>query len=213
MGCTHGKMWTQEKITAEIISAMNKLEIDRMPTVSELKNINMNGLSCAISKSHGFEWWAEALKLPVKTSETGLGKKYEKIFADIVYEKLQYETQQMSMRFPYDVLVEDLVKVDVKCGFAYTNSNVCSFYTFNLETTNRKSDFLVCFCLNKDKSIHKTYVIPAIVMQGKSQLSVGIVASKYDKCIDRYDLITDYLNLYQGKLKELAYTQATNAIR
>lgn len=204
MGYTHGKMWTQNKIAAEIMTAKNKLEIKRMPTVSELKNINMGDLSNAIAKSNGFKWWAEALNLPVKNSETGLGKKYEKIFADFIYKKLKYNSQQMSMKFPYDVLIEGLVKVDVKCGYVYTNSRVGSFYTFNLETANRKSDFLACYCLNKDKSIHKTYIIPAIVMQGKTQLSVGIVTSKYDKFIDRYDLISDYLNFYQDKLKELA---------
>ena len=203
MGYTHGKKWTQNEIMAEIMTAKNKLEIKRMPSASELKNINMGGLVNAISKSHGFEWWANALKLPMKSSETGLGKKYEKLFTNIIYKKLKYNSQQMSTKFPYDVLVEDLVKVDVKCGYVYTNKKTGSFYTFNLETSNRKSDCLACFCLNEDKTIHKTYIIPSIIMQGKSQLSVGIIASKYDKFIDRYDLISDYLNFYQSKLKEL----------
>ena len=78
MGYTHGKKWTQNEIMAEIMTAKNKLEIKRMPSVSELKNINMGGLVNAISKSHGFEWWANALKLPMKSSETGLGKKNKK---------------------------------------------------------------------------------------------------------------------------------------
>ena len=146
MGYTHGKKWTQNKIMTEIMDAMRKLEIERMPTVSELKNINMGGLSNAISKSHGFEWWAEALKLPTRASKTGLGKKYEKIFANIVYKKLKCKSQQMSTKFPYDVLVEELVKVDVKCGFAYANGKAGTFYTFNLENSNMRSDFLACFC-------------------------------------------------------------------
>ena len=203
MGYSHGKRWTQGEIKTGIISAMQKLEIERMPTTSELKNMHMGGLAIAISKYHGFEWWAEALMLPIKTSATGIGKKYEKKFADILYKKFRYQSQQMSTKFPYDILVEDLVKVDVKCGFAYTNSKTGTFYTFNLETVNMRSDFLACFCLKADKTIHKIYIIPAIVMQGKSQLSVGVISSKYDKFIERYDLISDYLQFFQEKLKEL----------
>ena len=203
MGYTHGTKWSEELIERELKKVMSMLDIKRMPSNRELTKIGRYDLSNGISRSHGFYGWANKLGLKIKDSETKMGRYYETVFDEKMANEYGYETEEMTVRFPYDRLVEGLVKVDIKSGFKVKTKD-SYYYTFNLETANRKSDILVCYCISEQKEIAKAYIIPSIVMQGKKQLSVGIAKSKYDKFIDRYDLISEYLKFYRAKLKELA---------
>lgn len=196
MGYSHGKKWSDEMVEGELKKTMEMLDIARMPSNQELTNIGRRDLSNGISRSHGFYGWANKLGLEIKDSETKMGRRYETIFDEKMINEYGYETEEMSVRFPYDRLVEGLVKVDIKSGFKVKTKNT-HYYTFNLETVNRKSDILVCYCVSEEKEIAKVYVIPSVIMQGKKQLSVGVGTSKYDRFIGRYDLIGEYLAFYR----------------
>lgn len=63
------------------------------------------------------------------------------------------------------------------------------YYTFNLEKAKQTCDVYVAVALDANDNINKIYIIPASVMSGKTQLSIGINSSRYDKYIDRWDLI------------------------
>ena len=193
--------WTDESIKSSILEFVKQYELNRMPSVSELRNNNKGDLAVAISKRGGFFAWAEKLNLSVKKSETELGKSFENLFREQVSQEVKLNSAQMPMKFPYDVLIEGCVKVDVKCGFLYKGKEG-RYYTFNLEQENRKSDLLACYCLKEDKSVHKLYIIPSILLQGKKQLSIGEVKSIYDKYLNGYHLILKYLNFYNEIRKE-----------
>jgi hypothetical protein len=193
MGYSHGKLWSDVKLKEEILKVINILNINRMPTVTELKNINKGGLACAIGKHGGYEHWGNMLNLGHKKSETGLGLYYEKYFMSHV----NYNCEKMSTKFPYDILVEKCVKIDVKCGFLY-HGKQGNFYTFNLENKNARCDLYSCFCLNKDGDITKKYIIPAIIMQDKTQISIGEFNSKYDTYKNNFNLLQEYINFYNG---------------
>lgn len=194
--------WTEETIETEIKTYVKKYETNRMPTASELRKNLRGDLVNAIAKNGGFENWAQRLKLNIKSSETSLGESFEKYFRKSVKEILGLNSQQMPIKFPYDVLIDGCIKVDVKCGFLY-KGKAGSFYTFNLEQTNRKSDLLACYCLNDDKSVKKLYVIPSVLLQGHKQLSVGQHKSIYDKYLNAYYLILKYLKFYNEIRKAL----------
>ena len=72
------------------------------------------------------------------------------------------------------------------------------YYSFNLEKSNPTCDRFVVFCLNKDKSIHKTYIIPSSVLYGKTQLSLGVNSSIYDKFLDKWQIFNDYNTFYNS---------------
>ncbi len=183
MGHSHGIKWTDEMVKKEIRKVMESLNIDRMPSRKEIELVTQNSsLTNKISKSGGFYHWAERLGLGIKSSETSLAIIKEKEIAEYITERLGWETELTPLKFPYDILVGGVVKIDVKFsnGYDYGNGR---YFSFNLEYTMPKCDVLVLVC-----SKEKTLVIPAHVFLGKNQVSIGN-ESKYDKYQDRWDII------------------------
>ena len=197
MGYSHGNKWTDEKIEDCIREIMVKNKLSTMPSTPTMSDFyKSHGLANAISKRGGFRYWANKLNIEMGKSCTNLGQKYESVLEEFLITKLDCECVQMTSQFPYDLLVNGCIKIDVKCGFKVgTNKD---YYSFNLEKKNTTCDLFVCYCLNDDESILKTYVIPSIVMQGKSQLSVGINSSRYDKYLDKWDNLYKYNNFYKS---------------
>lgn len=168
---------------------MKKLEIKRMPSRSECDAVlGDTCLSNKIAKTGGFYKWADDLGLDVKTSETKIGIKYEKEICKKISEK--YFAELTPVKFPYDILVEKSVKVDVKFSNLYTHSNG-RFYTCNLEYKFPKMDILIFVCEDV-----KTLIIPAHELYGIKQLSIGKI-SRYDKYIDRWDILENFVNFYK----------------
>lgn len=180
--------WSDEKTKEAILKVKDFLELDRMPTRAEIENFYQdNRLSCRISKTGGFYHWAKILGLEVKQSETGLGILMERYARNELLEK-GYECELTSTKFPYDLLVNGRVKIDVKTG-RKTRTHGYGFYSFSLEKKQQTCDLYIVYCLGENKNIEKTYIIPAHIMTGKSQLSLGLAHSKYDRFINRWDII------------------------
>ena len=117
-----------------------------------------------------------------------LGKKYEEYVAGLLKRK-GYEVEQMSMKHPYDLLVNMNIKVDVKISNLYRGAKG-EFHTFNLEKHNHNCDLFICVCVT-DKEIVKILVVPSKFLMKVNQLSVGAV-SVYDVFKDRFDYIEKY---------------------
>lgn len=195
-------VWKKGLVEKKIIEVSNLFNKGTMPTKKQCDEYMGNcSLSNKISKSGGFNYWADKLNLKRSKSETNKGKKYENILEKYLNETYGYKIKQMSTKFPYDILVEDFIKIDVKIGNLY-NYNNGNYYSFNLETKDIKCDFFVCYALNEDKEIGKVYIIPSFIMQGKIQLSIGQINSKYDKYLDAWYLIEKYIN-FKENLKRI----------
>lgn len=195
MGYSHGKKWNDERLEQEIKEVMQKAKIDSMPTHSIIASVNGNfALSNAIRRHGGTRYWADKLGLEIKSCESAFGYDYECECMNYLISKFDYECELTKARYPYDILVNNNIKVDVKCGHLYKGKQG-SFYTFNLEKSKPTCDIYVCYCLN-DEKIVKTYVIPSCVLSGKTQLSVGVNTSKYDKYIDSWGIFPRYNDFY-----------------
>ena len=94
-------------------------------------------------------------------------------------------------KYPYDILVNRNVKVDVKASRLFNNYGNSKYYTFNLEKKDQTCDIFVFYCINQNDEIERTFVIPSTVLSGKTQLAVG-ESSMYDKYIDQWRFISDY---------------------
>jgi hypothetical protein len=197
MGYTHGKQWTEDKIKKAVFEVVDKLGLDRMPSVSEIDiHYGNTSLSNKLSKGGGIYHYANIYGLEIKNSDTAFGIKYEKYVRDILIKK-GHDAELTSPRFPYDVLVNKRVKVDVKAGRIVKTGNV-DYYTFNLEKQKQTCDLYIVVTLSKNDSINKIYVMPASIMSGKTQLSMGVKSSRYDKYIDRWDLIETIDNAFES---------------
>lgn len=188
MGYAHGTKWNRELIINGIYEVINYYELDRMPTRSEIESYYHNSrLTNKISKTGGFDSYAEELKLQTKDSESKLGIRFEKYIADEL-QKQGFKADLTTVRFPYDVLVNSRVKIDVKVGREVENK-VGKYYTFNLEKKQQTCDIYIAVCINSEKEVKKVYVIPASVMSGKTQLSIGLNHSKYDCYLNKFWIV------------------------
>ena len=193
--------WSKDDIEFELMSMVNFLGINRMPTYKEMELHYGNcGLANKVCRTGGIYEWANRLGLEVGASDTRLGYEVETLVMDIL-NKQGYECEMTSTRHPYDLLVNGCVKIDVKAA-RMSKANGSDCYSFSLAKPMQTCDVYVAVCLDDEKVPQKIYVIPAHVMHGKTQLSLGIKRSKYDQYIDKWEIIDQLLKAFEGILTD-----------
>lgn len=189
--------WNEDRIKNSLLFIVGKTKQTHMPTHSEMIEFyGDNRLSNAVRRHGGTNYWASVLGLEMKDCESKSGADYESIFCEQVFAKTGLEPQRTKPRYPYDVLVGGSVKVDVKSGVRVGKTS--KYFSFNLEKKEQTCDVFVVYCLNDNYEQEKVYVIPANVLSGKTQLSFGIVESKYDIYLDRWDIISKCYDFWEG---------------
>ena len=196
--------WTKEKIIDGVWEVVENTGIERMPTSSEVSKYYGNyKLSNAISKRKLWTPLAKELGLKVKESETAFGKRYEGRAMEHLI-SLGYEVEKMAQNHPYDLLVENSLKVDVKVSRLYKGSNG-NFHTFNLESLYGTCDLYILYLKNKAKE-DEILVIPSTYVMKNTQISVGEVKSKYHQFKDKWEYVHEIINfqksLTKGKLND-----------
>ena len=177
--------WTKDKIRDELLSVIQTLNLDRMPTRKEIISVKGDDrLTNKVSKTLGYYGWAKELNLPMKDNDTNKGKAAEKLVCDLLNSK-GYSAKQMLQNYPYDLLVDNTVKIDVKFSNLYHGENG-NFYAFALRKKYPTCDIYVLVANNGDE--RKIYIVPAFEA-AQTQISIGEHTSVYDKYIDRYDII------------------------
>lgn len=136
MGVGKRIRWSEELIEAGLREAAVKVG-GRMPSCEELKAMGFNALGCKVSRTGGgFRGWAERLGLKLKDSETSFGQQWE----DYIEEMLSgagHAVERQTARAPFDLLVDGLVRVNVKAA-RYTAIN--NAHVFGLNTSWRHCD-------------------------------------------------------------------------
>ncbi len=192
MGYTHGTRWTDEIIKNKILEVVKFYNLDRMPTRSEVEvYFGDYSLSNAISRRKG-GWYslAKELEFPIKECETTFGKSHEQIVMENLISQ-GYEVRRMSQNFPYDLLVNDCVKVDVKASRLYRGKGG-NFYSFNLEKPFCTCDIYILRLISEEGIEKDTLVIPSSHVSTNTQISVGETKSKYQKYSKRWDYVEMY---------------------
>lgn len=191
MGYTHGIQWTDELIKEEIFKVMESLNLNRMPSEPEIKNTLKNsGLACAISRRGGFRKWADKLNLSQSHCETRTGFNAEIKIKEILSNN-GYEVEKMSIKHPYDLLVDKNIKIDVKAANKYVNGEGHSYYSFNLEKRNPTCDIYILLCIDTER----IFIIPSKFLH-QTQISMSD-NSKYSIYENRWDYIEQYSNFYK----------------
>ncbi|KIL79561.1 hypothetical protein [Bacillus badius] len=193
------KMWTDELIEKEIIKCMKALHIKRMPVANELQAIGRNDLHCAISKSKlKYSGWAKRLGIKLKSSETVKGNKYELIIKEKIEEFSNHlYVREMSTKHPYDLLVNECVKVDVKVAAPHLHFGTRA-HTFALHKKYATCDIYVCVALDEREEIENIFIIPA---RSAQLVTLNICGnSKYNKFKDNWVLIYSLVNAYEQTL-------------
>jgi len=182
--------WTDATIERGIRDAQRILCIDRMPSNSELyQAYNNQQLSNAIAKSGGFRFWANKLGLAIKQTDTEHGYRQELKVIGIIRQR-GYTAEDTPVKFPYDVLVNGMVKIDVKCA-RISKVREHDTYAFHISKDMPTCDLYFICCLDDADAIKMLYIIPAHKIRGQVQLvmSGSQVSKKYAKYLNRWDLL------------------------
>jgi hypothetical protein len=185
--------WNDEKIVEGIKQSMGVLKIDRMPTAAELTSIGRNDLHCKIGRTKTYKGWADYLGIQLKSSETTKGNEYEDLVAKIIG-VLGYKVKQMTTKHPYDLLINDSVKVDVKVGGAHNHFGSRA-HTFRPSKKFATCDLYICVALDENDGVENIFIIPSKFAQ-LTTLNIG-TDSKYNKFIYRWDYIKRFVQFYE----------------
>jgi hypothetical protein len=186
-------VFNEEQIEDHIINTINVLNIKRMPSASEIRNLKGNNiLHNTIVRSGGYEYWANKLKLEIKNSDTKFGREYEDFSKIILIEK-GYEVERMTVKHPFDLLINNRIKIDVKVGNPYYQPSGSRVHKYGLGKKYGSCDFYLIIALNETQEIEKTLIIPSYKVKRKD-ITIGR-KSKYDIYKDRWDLLKEFDNL------------------
>ena len=171
---------------------VDQFDTKRMPTNSEVIDYTGNmGLAIAIQKHGGYVYWAKKLGLPRLQNETMVGIDAENKVADIL-KSLGYQVSITPTRFPYDILVNGCVKIDVKCANkSYVRGT--PIHAYRIAKTIPTCDIYVCCELDSDKY----YIIPAHKCTGQTMIEMGIDSKKYAIYLDQWQTVGEMSKLYQ----------------
>ena len=192
--------WTPQKIEDAIREVIDHKGIDYFPSHSEIVEYYGNrALAVAISKHGGTRFWASKMGIDVKECESKFGNDAEIIAMDEIEANTGLIAEYTNARYPYDLLVDKSVKVDVKASKLYRKGQHNFACTFNLEKKKQTCDIFILYCYDSDYSIYKRLIIPAVTLSGQTQIGVS-QQSKWNIYVDRWDIISD-LALFWSKYK------------
>lgn len=190
--------WSDDSIKSEVMKVKDALCLSRMPTRKECKDFYGNtALTGAITRRYGWYALANELGLPIKDCETTTGKMAEGL-AEKLLAYHGFTVKRMSQNFPYDILLNDCVKIDVKASKVYSGKNG-DFYSFRLEKPYATCDFYILLELNERDEIDRAMVVPSHHVMFNKQISVGMKDSKYHRYTDRFDYLRDASSFWKRK--------------
>lgn len=207
MGYAHGKKLSDEDTIKGIMRVKEEMGYNHFPTHSEIISFYGNeSLTNRITRSGGTKYWAKRLNLPIKSCESDFGDKYELYAIEHIKETVGFDAYQTKPRYPYDLVVNSNIKVDVKVSKTITNKQGVKTNTFNLEKKEPTCDIFILYCLKENGDIYKTLVIPSCMAQGHTQIGVGLL-SKWDVFNDRWDYFETYNNFYNSISDEVEFSK------
>jgi len=193
--------WDENSIKNKIIEVMRVLDLNRMPSSRETIAVTGNySLGDAIMKHGGFYFWANKLNVKSKNCETSLGRLYEEKSMKVL-EDMGYTIQRMKVGYPFDLLINNKIKIDVKTS----RPHMCNGSRVHMIGINKKyavCDLYLVYALDELDNIERIFIVPGYELKIVS-MSFG-KESIYNIYINKWDLIKkydDFYNSLDGKVK------------
>lgn len=199
MGYAHGRRWTEDDIKKELLDIVKTFGLKHFPTKSQMINYyGSNGLANVVSRTGGSRYYADLIGMQMVDCESELGNSFEEFAIDEIMENTGFLSLHTNVRYPYDLLTNGNIKVDVKASKRVTRSNSkFPYHSFNLEKREPTCDIFVFYCLDDDLEIEKRLIIPSCLLSGKTQVGIGGL-SKWDAYIDKWEYFDMYNKFYDS---------------
>jgi hypothetical protein len=160
--------------------------LGHFPSNNELRKMGRNDLACAITKRGGIFVWAERIGIPRRRdTDSDFGWLGERAVCRILRERGYRVRDGFPLRHPFDLLVNDVVRVDVKVASraSYMGStSLCSGWFFRIGKPPQ-SDVIALHLID----LEDTFLIPASVCP-HSNITIT-TAGKYEQYRNRWEVI------------------------
>lgn len=192
MGHTHGIEWNYDLAKERVSNYISVMNVEHMPSFKDLKEFYKGSCSLTSLLGRNPEWRVRIMKdlnLKEKKSNTSKGKEFENIGEKILISK-GFDTERMTQGEHFDILIDDCVRVDVKCSKRWfvDKSHVNSF---GINKKYATCDIYMLIALDEKENIDKVLIVPSIILRNKTTMSIG-KKSKYDVWENRFDVINSY---------------------
>jgi len=106
------KQWTDDDVISDLKNIC--AGFGRMVTVSDLKEIGRNDLSCVITRRGGFEVFANKIGYSMPDSDSHFGWKGEAAVAKVLEGRGYLVERMLAKKAPFDILINQVARIDVK---------------------------------------------------------------------------------------------------
>ena len=138
--------WTDEKIANGVRNAITILDLDRMPTASELRMLPTgNALACAIVRNGGFDHIADKLTVPRAEHDSRRGWRWEDWIASQSGLRGFTVQRRARMKDPIDLTINGH-SVDVKMAVGRMIDGAPQ-WTWRIAKDAHRAEFYVCVAL------------------------------------------------------------------
>jgi hypothetical protein len=162
--------WNDAMIADHIMQ--NYRTTGKMPTVTFLKETGQHGLSVQISRTGGFVLWAERLGLSREHSDSDTGWDGERMVCEKIKAMGHVVTRSMDVKSPFDLLVSEVVRVDVKAA-KFATYGPCSGWFYRIGKIPQ-ADIIALHQLDTGE----TYWIPWVIVP-RSNITISKDGGKW----------------------------------
>lgn len=185
--------WTEEKIHAELLPICAGSGV--FPSNSDLQKLGRTDLSNQVSRKGGFIHWSKRMGFKRKDSESdkGWGGEDEclKILINLGFRAVKAER----LRAPYDILVDDCVRVDVKTAM-FAEYGPCRGWFYRVGKI-QTSDLLMLF----QGDTKDAYYVPWTVCP-ETNITIARDGGKYKAFKNNVSVLRKMVELRSGEIKE-----------
>ncbi len=177
------KKWSHALVESELLSVISQLK--RFPSVSDLKELGKNDLSCAMQRRGGQFYWSEIVGVSRQHSDSDFGWSGELKAAQMLRDRGFSVEKAESLRSPYDLIVNKTVTIDVKVANR-AKYGACDgwFYRIGKSPT---CDFIML----TRADVHDCFIIPSSIAP-KTNVTISKSMGKYAKYHNAFELIVGH---------------------
>ena len=188
--------YTDKDICNKIREIMDSLGLDRFPTYHEMQNYTgSTAFVQLVARRGGSKYFSDMMSVEWKNAYT-FGTDFEAVAVEDIKTHTGMDVVFTQNQYPYDAVVGNGIKVDVKVAKPDTNG----FHQFALHRKEPTCGLYMFYKLAEDGTILCRFIIPACVLRGQQKVTVG-ENSKWDVYKDRWDYFEQYAEFYDSLKK------------
>lgn len=162
----------------------------RFPTNTELQKTGQNDLACQITKKGGYAYWANRLGMKRGVYDCDIGWKGEQKTQALFEERGFSVIRSERVQWPFDLLVNDCLRVDVKTA-KHADYGVSSGWYFRIGKSPQ-ADLIALYRSDKND----VYLIPWYHVP-KTNITITPTGTKYSGFLNAYEIVERMVQVRQ----------------